>query len=83
MDQYGRLKINFTDIMNTTLGYKELNSSNCGFNDSKQNISEYSNLMEIYVIPAKERHLYDEWFELQQVNLTWAATNYSRSTLDI
>ena len=39
--------------------------------------------MEIYVKPAEERHLYDDFFELQQVNLTWVATNYSRSTLDI
>jgi len=39
--------------------------------------------MEIYVKPALERNLFDDSFQMQQVNLTWKATNYSGIYLDI
>ena len=67
-NQYGRLRIEFSEVMNTTLGFKGLNSSISFLhqNESKDlNQSANVNLMEIYVKPSLERDLDDEFFEMQ------------------
>ena len=52
--------------MNTKVGFEQLNSSLSSLNESLrlvQNLSLTENLIKIYVRPAKERNLYDEFFE--------------------
>ena len=37
----------------------------------------------MYVAPYNNWYLYDNFFELQQLNLTWEAKNYTSDTLNI
>ena len=39
--------------------------------------------MTMYVVPYNNWNLYDRFFELQQLNLTWETKNYTSDTLNI
>ena len=88
-NQYGELIIEFSEIMNTNFNISNLNSSisnlseNVPFYNASEINKNVTNLMQIYVIPAMERNIDERYFELQQLNLTWRATNYTVEFLHI
>ena len=67
-NQYGNLIIEFNEIMKTDYSIESLNSSVCRLTDEEvqpfynKTNANLTNLMEIYVIPAEDRNLYDRYF---------------------
>lgn len=70
------------EYLNSSISYLNLNRTEMVYNGKVPDIN-CTNLMEIYVIPSLDRNLDDRFFELQQVNLTWLAINYTQQYLHI
>ena len=43
----------------------------------------FKNIFNIYVAPNDDWNVYTEGFEMQQINLTWHVTNYTKYELNI
>jgi len=90
LNQYGNMRIKFTQKMNTNMNITFLNKTNSELVQDKRMLSNsstvineyFEDLMTIYVVPADNWDLVSENFSVNFINLTWQATNYSRDTLD-
>jgi len=89
LDQFGELVIEFNHPMKTDLNLTFLNSSistvgrQNNFTNNLDINFKYKNIFDIYVAPNDNWNVYTEGFEMQQINLTWHVTNYTKYELKI